>query len=145
MFSRFLSDVVTIRLQGAEEIYDLHMVGKRFGESPSILGTGLDLLNWNPKEKREAQDKPESVAKLHHNNGWGFRYVMIDAYQQFGNRLLNEIYAKLTLAERAGKKINGKQTLQAILTDLSGMPFNEYGKQATQRQEAFLADHRVSK
>ena len=144
MFARFLSDVVTMRLQGANEIYDLHMVGKRFGESPSILGSGLDLMNWNPKEKREAKDKPESVAKLHHNNGWGFRYVMIDAYQQFGNELLNRIHAKAVIAAKNKKAFNGKKTIQAILADLSGMPYNQYGKQASQRQEAHLANHRVS-
>ncbi len=145
VFSRFLSDVVTMRLQGAQEIYDLHMVGKRFGESPSILGAGLDLMNWNPKEKREAQDKPEALVKLHHNNGWGFRYVMIDAYQQFGNKLLNEIHAKVVLAAKSKQKFDGKKSIQNILADLSGMSFNEYGKQATKRQEAHLAEQRVSK
>ena len=144
VFSRFLSDVVTIKLQGAVEIYDLQMVSKRFWESPAILGTGLDLLNWNPKEKREAQDKPESKMWLNHKNGSGFRYVLVDAYQQFGNNLLNEIYNNLTLAQRAGKKINGKQTLHQILAKLSGMSFDEYGKQATKRQQAFLEEQRVN-
>lgn len=145
MFSRFLSDVVTMRLQGANEIYDLHMVGKRFGESPSILGSGLDLLNWNPKENREAKDKPESVVKLRHNNGWGFRYVMIDAYQQFGNELLNRIHAKVVIAAKNRRTFESKKAIQGILADLSGMSYNEYGKQASKRQESLLAEHRVSK
>ncbi|MBT5901474.1 MAG: hypothetical protein HOH58_05130 [Opitutaceae bacterium] len=144
-FSRFLSDVVTIKLQGAEEIYDHHMVGKRFGESPQILGAGYDPLNWNKKEKRKAPDKPEAIVKLNHKSSWGLRYVLIDAYQRFGDELLDRIRVQLTAANTSRKKINGESMIKAVVSDLAGMPFDDFGKRAARAQEAKLAEFRINK
>ena len=137
--------MVTIKLQGAEEIYDRHMVGKRFGESPQILGAGYDPLNWNKKEKRKAPDKPEAIVKLNHKSSWGLRYVLIDAYQRFGDELLDRIRVQLTAANTSRKKINGESMIKAVVSDLAGMPFDDFGKRAARAQEAKLAEFRINK
>lgn len=139
VFSRFLSDVVTIKLQGAEEIYSLHMVGKRFGESPRALGLGLDVLNWNKGEDREAQDKPEAVVRLgNYKSTWGIRFLLIDAYVRHGDELTNRILTQLAAQKESRKKIDGKAMIREIIEDISGLPYDEFGKRAMRTQEAAL-------
>ena len=145
VFARFLSDVITIKLQGAEEIYDLHMVSKRINESPRVLGIGLDLLNWNKGEKREAVDRPEADAKISPRGHAGFRYVLIDAYQRFGDSLVDAIRTRLLAQAESRQKINGQAMLTQIIAELSGLPFEKFAQRAKTTQEAHLAAHRVTK
>lgn len=144
VFARLLSDVVTIRLQGAEEIYSLQMLSKRLWESPRWLGVELDLLNWNKGEKREAQNKPESLYQLGYQDARGMRYVLIDAYQRFGDNLLKEIRAEMLAANADKRKINGQQMLREVIAKLSGMTYEEFGQRAVQVQEEQLALHKIT-
>lgn len=144
ILARFLSDVVTIKLQGAEEIYSLHMLSKRLGESPRYLGLDLDVLNWNKGEDREAKTKPESVVKLHHKNNRGFRYLLIDAYQRHGDELVDRIKIQLLAQKSSRKKIDGKSMIKDIIEELSGLSFDKFGQRAMRAQEAQLARHKVS-
>lgn len=144
MLARFLSDITTIKLQDADEIYALHMLTKRLNESPRSLGMGLDLLNWNPRETRQALDEPETVARVYPKSTWGFRYVMIDAYQRFGETLVERIRERLLAQKAARKKTDGQQLVADIIAELSDMPFDDFVKRAVSTQEAHLASHRLT-
>ncbi len=145
VLAQFLSDVVTIKTQGADEIYSLQMLQKRLGESPNWLGVQLDLLNWNPGEKRKARDQPESVMQLGAGNPRGLRYVMIDAYQRFGDTLVDQIRAQLLARKSTREKTSGREMLQAIISELSGMPYGEFAKRAIRVQQDHLARHRITR
>lgn len=138
VFARFLSDVVTIKLQGVDEIYSLHMLSKRLGDSPRVLGLGLDLLNWNKGEKRVATDRPEADARLSLGSTTGFRYVLIDAYQRFGNALVDRIRDRLLAQKAERKSINGRTLLTQIIEELSGMTYTDFAGRAKITQETNL-------
>ncbi len=144
VLAQFLSDVVTIKTQGAEEIYSLQMLQKRLGESPRWLGVKLDLLNWSPGEKRQARDVPESVMQLGAGNLRGFRYVLIDAYQRFGDGLVDQIRAQLLAQKSTRQKIEGMEMMRGIISEMSGMPYNEFAKRAVRVQQDQLARHRIT-
>jgi hypothetical protein len=145
VFARFLSDIITIKLQGADEIYSLHMLSKRLGESPRALGLGLDLLNWNKGEKREAVDKPEAEAQLSPASPGGFRYIMIDAHQRWGDPFVEKIRNRLQAQKALRQRINGRTMLTEIIEELSGMPYAEFAQRAKSTQEARLAEHSLAR
>jgi hypothetical protein len=145
ILAQFLSDVVTIKTQGVDEIYSLQMLQKRLGESPNWLGVKLDLLNWNPGEKRKARDEPEAVLPLGPGHPRGVRYVMIDAYQRFGDTLVDRIRAQLLALKGAREKAGGREMLQAIIAELAGMPYGEFAKRAIRVQQENLARHRITR
>lgn len=145
VFARFLSDVVTLELQGAEEIYSLHMLSKRLSESPRTLGVGLDLLNWNKGEKREAIDHPEAEARISPASPGGFRFVMIDAYQRLSEPFLEKIRSRLLAQKELRQPISGQAMLTQIIEELSGMPYDDFVQRAKVTQEANLAQHKLSR
>jgi len=145
VLARFLSDVITIKLQGAGEIYALHMLSKRLGESPRALGLGLDLLNWNKGEKREAMDKPEAEARISLTSPGGFRFVMIDAYQRLGEPFTAKIRSRLLAQKEARRSINGRAMLTQVIAELSGVPYEEFAQRAKITQEAHLAQHKLTR
>lgn len=145
VFARFLSDIVTVRLQGAEEIYSLHMLSKRLGESPRSLGLGLDLLNWNKGEKRKAADRPEADARISPASPGGFRFVLLDAYQRFGEPLLEKIRSRLLAQKEQRRPANGQAMLTQVIEELSGMPYAEFAQRAKTTQEAHLAQHKLTR
>jgi len=145
VLSRFLSDLVTIKLQGADEIYALHMLSKRLGESPRALGVGLDLLNWNKGEKREAPDKPEAEPRLSLTSPAGFRFVLIDAHQRFGEPFVERLRTRLLAQKEKRERINGRTLLTQLIEELSGQPFAEFASRAKATQEAQLARHRLTR
>jgi len=145
VFSRFLSDVVTLKLQGAEEIYSLYMLSKRLGESPRTLGVGLDLLNWNKGEKRKAADKPEAEARIAPASPGGFRFVMVDAYQRLGEPFVEKIRSRLLAQKALRQSIKGQGMLTQIIEELSGMPYREFAERARITQEANLAHYKITR
>jgi hypothetical protein len=145
VFARFLSDVVTIKLQGVGEIYSLHMLSKRLSESPRTLGLGLDLLNWNKGEKRDAIDRPEADARISSTSTGGFRFVMIDAYQRAGATFIDKIKARLLAQKETRQPINGQTMLTQIIEELSGLPYAEFAQRAVITQEARLAQHKITR
>ncbi len=145
VLARFLSDIVTIKLQGVEEIYALHMLNKRLSESPRTLGLGLDLLNWNKGEKREAIDQPEAEAHIFPASAGGFRFVMIDAHQRWGEPFMEKIRTRLLAQKEARRSINGQAMLSQIIAELSGMSYDAFVLQAKITQEAHLARHKLSR
>lgn len=146
VFSRYLSDVVTIKLQGAEEIYSLHMTSKRFGESPQILGVGMDTLNWNKGEGRAFVENPETIVRLgNYHNTWGTRFLLIDAYQRHGDVIIDRIRTRLLSAQKSRKKINAKAMIREIIEDLSGLSYDQFGKRAMRTQEAELEKFSITR
>jgi len=145
VLSRFLSDVVIIKLQGAKEIYSHHMLQKRLGESPRALGLGLDLLNWNKGEVRESVDKPEAEARIAPGSLGGFRYVMIDAYQRLGEPLIEKIRSRLLKQKELRQTVSGQALLTEIIAELSGLPYSEFARRAKFTQEAHLAQHQLNR
>ncbi len=145
VLARFLSDVVTLKLQGADEIYALHMLNKRLGESPRVLGVGLDLLNWNKGEKREAVDKPEAEARISLASPGGFRFVLIDAYQRAGEPFVEKIRSRLLAQKASRQKIQGRAMLAEIIAEVSGLPFAEFAQRAKLAQEVQLARLRLTR
>lgn len=145
VFARFLSDVVTIKLQGADEIYSLHMLSKRLGESPRTLGVGLDLLNWNKGEKREAVDKPEAKVRLSFENPTGFRYLLIDAYQRHGDAFVEQIRRRLLAQKEKKERVPGRTVFIQAIEELAGMPYAEFAKRAKATQDAQLARHELTR
>lgn len=144
VFARFLSDVVTLKLEGAGEIYALHMLNKRLGESPRALGVGLDLLNWNKGEKREAPDQPEAEARIAPGSPGGFRFVLIDAYQRTGDAFLEKIRIRLLAQKELRQKIKGQAMLTEIIAEVSGLTYAEFAQRAKIAQEANLAQHALT-
>ncbi len=142
VLARFLSDVVTIKLQGVGEIYSLQLVQQRLHESPRALGLGLDLLNWNRGEKREAVERAESEPRISTGSPAGFRFVMIDAYQRFGEPMIAAIRGRLLAQKELRQRIGGRAMLTAVIEELSGMPYEEFARRAKRVQEAALARHR---
>jgi hypothetical protein len=145
VLARFLSDVVTIKLQGAEEIYSLHMLSKRLSECPRALGVGLDLLNWNKGEKREAIDKPEAEARISPATAGGFRFVLLDAYQRFGDTLVEKVKGRLLAQKEARKAIHGQTMFTQVIEELGGMPYAEFAERAKLTQEARLAEYKLTR
>lgn len=143
VFAQFLSDVITIRLQGAGEIYALHMLRKRLNDCPRILGLGLDLLNWNRRENRQAIDRPEAEPRISPASAGGFRFVMIDAYQRFGEPLIDTIRNRLPAPKEARQPINGQSMLLEVIEEISGMPYPQFAQRARAAQEAHLARHKA--
>ncbi len=144
VLARFLSDVVTIKLQGAKEIYSLHMLQKRLSESPRALGASLDLLNWNKGEERKATNRPEAEARISPGQQSGFRYVLIDAYQRFGDAFLTSLSDKLKEQKAAKQRVNGRGLFTQLIEQHAGLPYEEYAKRAKATQEAHLAQYKVT-
>ena len=141
----FFSDVVTIKLQGADEIYSYHLLAKRINESPRTLGIGLDLLNWNNGEKREGTEEPEAAIRLHAKSTSGFRFVMIEAYQRFGDTLVDMIRTRLLAQKQTRGKTNGEVMLQDIIAELSGLRYEQFRDEAIRNQQEQLERHRVTR
>ncbi len=145
VLARFLSDLVTIKLQGADEIYALHMLNKRLGETPRVLGVGLDLLNWNQGEKREAPDRPEADARITVTSPGGFRYVMIDAYQRLGEPFVEQLRRGLAAQRDAAERVNARALVTRIIAEAAGLPYEEFAERARIEQEARLNRHKLTR
>ncbi len=145
ILAQFLSDVVTIKTQGADEIYSLQMLHKRLGESPNGLGVKLDLLNWNPGEKRRAKDEPEAVIRLGVGGARGLRHVLIEAYQRFGDTVVERIAARLEEQQKLGRKTFGVELVRAVVAEVSGEPYDQFAARAVKHQQEQLARHRLTR
>lgn len=145
ILAQFLSDVVTIKTQGADEIYSLQMLHKRLGESPNGLGVKLDLLNWNPGEKRRAKDEPEAVLRLGVGGARGLRHVLIEAYQRFGDTVVERIAARLEEQQKLGRKTFGVELVRAVVAEVSGEPYDQFAARAVKHQQEQLARHRLTR
>jgi len=145
ILAQFLSDVVTIKTQGADEIYSLQMLHKRLGESPNGLGVKLDLLNWNPGEKRRAKDEPEAMMRLGVGGARGLRHVLIEAYQRFGDTVVERIAARLEEQQKLGRKTVGVELVRAVVAEVSGEPYDQFAARAVKHQQEQLARHRLTR
>lgn len=136
----FLTDVTTMKHEGVQEIYDLEMYTK-VGCRTNLLGVGFDLLNWNEGEERSVPYDPSVIRKanVNFNSPSGARFVLLDAYRRYGDRVVELLREKtLPQKDRKAQPVSGKQLVKSVLAEVSGMPANIYIKKAEKAQLAEL-------
>ena len=138
----FLHDVATMRIRGVEDIYEQEMLTK-IPVNNNILGTGFDLLNWNPDEDRSVGYNPRANqgVSINFNNPKGARFILIDAFRRWPDKLLTTFQAKLADQKRA--TLTGQELIRQVLQEVSGMPADVYIEKAGQAQKAELERYRV--
>jgi len=135
----FLNDVVTVKRYGFKEVYDLYLT-QQFANSKSVLGKDLDLLNWHEGENR----KGESVNRnrriwLNFDRPGGARFVMLDAYLRYGDKLIDALREKLTSLK---KSEDGKELIQKVIAEVSNVPAEKYIPAAIKAQKTGLEQFR---
>ena len=138
----FLHDVATMRLRGTDDIYEQEMLTK-IPVNNNILGTGFDLLNWNPGEERSVHYNPKANqgVGINFNNPSGARFILIDAYRRWPDKLLATFQRKLAEQKRA--TLTGQELVRQVLEEVSGMPADIYIEKAAQAQRAVLESYRI--
>ncbi len=138
----FLHDVATMRIRGVEDIYEQEMLTK-IPVNNNILGTGFDLLNWNPGEDRSVGYNPKTNQgiTINFNQPQGARFILIDAFRRWPGKLITTFQTKLAEQKRA--TLTGQELIKQVLEEVSGMPADIYIRKAAQAQKAVLEQHRV--
>lgn len=140
VLTAFLTDVTTIKHEGVREIYDLEMYTKLACKT-NLLGVGVDLLNWNEGEDRSLPYDPTVIRKpnVKFNNANGARFILLDAYRRYGNRVVEVLREKtLRQLDRKAPMVSGKELVKSVLEEVSGAPANAYIKAAEKAQLAEL-------
>ena len=70
------------------------------------------------------------------------RFVLIDAYQTFGDSLTDELRTRLKAARAAGGRFDGRALFETLLQDLTGKPYAQFAREAVDRQQEKLEAHR---
>ena len=136
---RFLSDVITVKRHGTKEIYSLY-AEQRFHLSPNILGTDLDLLNWNRGEKREGEHNGKTAKVwINYDSPGGARFIMLDAYMRYSNKFVDALRTNLSNLKR---KTSGKDVVRKTIEEISGVPFDVYVKNAIKAQKQMIEKYR---
>ena len=135
----FLNDVVTVNRYGFKEVYDLYLT-QQFANSKNVLGKDLDLLNWHAGENRQG----ESVNRnrkiwLNFDKPGGARFVMLDAYLRYGDRFVDTLREELTSSK---KRAVGKEIVESVIAEVSGVPAEKYIPAAIKAQRAGLEQYR---
>ncbi|MCB1120622.1 MAG: hypothetical protein KJT03_03665 [Verrucomicrobiae bacterium] len=140
VFSKLLSDIVTIQHQGTKEIYSLYTL-QRFHLSNNILGEGLDLLNWNPGEKRKGE-APNTDAKvfISFKNPNGARFIVLDTYMRYSDKFVEALRTNMAAMEK--KKGSGMEMMIQTIEEVTGAPFEKYEKIAIKAQKEMIEKYR---
>lgn len=140
VLAHFLHDVVTVRLQGVNEVYSFAMLQKA-PVNRNILGQGLDLLNWNDGENRSVDYDPEyqGQVRLNFDQVEGARFILLDAYRRYGDSLVVVLRNKLASLD---SKMSGKDLIKEVIAELSGVSADAYIKAAARAQRAELEKFR---
>ncbi|MBD5778831.1 hypothetical protein IEN85_04960 [Pelagicoccus sp. NFK12] len=138
LFAQFLDDIVTIKIWGADEIYE-HRILSSIPKNKNQLGEDLDLLNWRKRENRSVSYDPSTKVNIPHVGFGGpgsARFIMIDAYRRYGDSFLSALRQRiLNLEERA----DPRELILAAIEEVSGVPSDKYLPAATKAQRAELA------
>ncbi len=140
VLAAFLTDVTTIKHEGVGEIYDLEMYQKVACKN-NLLGVGFDLLNWNEGENRSVRYDPTVInkANVRFNNANGARFVLLDAYRRYGDKVVQALREKtLPQKEKGVNKVSGKALVRSVLAEVSGIPADRYIRMAEKAQLAEL-------
>lgn len=139
VLARFLSDVITTHRHGPKEIYSLYTL-QRFNLSKNVLGVNLDLLNWNPGEKREGvglRDNPRIW--INYKNPRGARFIMLDAYMRYTDRFLDAVRTNVA---NPRKSETGQDLFKRTIEEVTGIPFEKYEKMAIKAQKEMIEKYR---
>ena len=135
----FLNDVVTVNRYGFKEVYDLYLT-QQFANSKNVLGKDLDLLNWHEGEKRQGERvNRDRKIWLNYKNTQGVRFVLLDAYLRYGDKFVDTMREKLMSSK---KRIVGKDLIEDVIAEVSGVPAEKYIPAAIKAQRAGLEQFR---
>lgn len=135
----FLNDVVTVNRYGFKEVYDLYLT-QQFANSKNVLGKELDLLNWHEGEKRQGERvNRDRKIWLNYKNTQGVRFVLLDAYLRYGDKFVDTMREKLMSSK---KRIVGKDLIEDVIAEVSGVPAEKYIPAAIKAQRAGLEQFR---
>lgn len=137
--SQLLSDVITIKYHGTKEIYSLYAY-QRFELSKNVLGEDLDLLNWQPDEKRESEQKSRNNRVwINYKSPNGARWIALDAYMRYTDKFIDALRSNL---ENLKKKTSGQAVIEQTIEEVSGVTFEAYLKNATKAQTQMIEKYR---
>lgn len=137
VFAHLLNDIVTIKYWGVDSIYNAQMLAS-YTQNRNILGQGLDLLNWHPREKRKVNydpNKPHRAPRIDFENPRTARFILLDAYRRYGDALLEAIRERLASSDG---KVDAKEMLRQSLEQVSGVPADTYIPAASRAQKKEL-------
>ena len=145
VLSGMILDILTIRHVGVGELYDYEMLTK-IPARGNILGVGLDLLNWNPGEKRSVDYDPNEnrAVQVNFNNPQGARWVLVDAYRRYGMQVIDLLRDEIHSLREQKRKVSGKQLLKSVLSRITGTDADRYIKLAEKAQKEELEKFRYT-
>ena len=139
VFVNFLNDIAQIKALGVNEIYEIQAI-QRWQNSKSVLGEGLDLLNWRKGENRKGEDADRNAKIwINFDNPGGARFIALDAYMRYADRFLDAVRTRV-LNSKSG--FSGKELFKDAIEEVSGVPFEKYYPAARKAQIQRLESYR---
>ena len=139
VFVNFLNDIAQIKALGVNEIYEIQAI-QRWQNSTSVLGEGLDLLNWRKGENRKGEDANRNAKIwINFDNPGGARFIALDAYMRYADRFLDAVRTRV-LNSKSG--FSGKELFKEAIEEVSGVPFEKYYPAARKAQIQRLESYR---
>ncbi len=75
----------------------------------------------------------------------GLRHVLIEAYQRFGDTVVERIAARLEEQQKLGRKTFGVELVRTVVAEVSGEPYDQFAARAVKHQQEQLARHRLTR
>lgn len=120
----FFNDVAVLNHWSPDVIYARQMaVASK--KNKNQLGEDLDLLNWRKRERRKVdyEPVPNKVPDISFDSGLSARYILLDAYRRYGDRLVDALRKRVIEIDG---KISAKQLVREALQEASGIPTDKY-------------------
>jgi len=142
LMSSFLNDVITLQIQGLDEIYDFYVV-RRFLNSRNLMGKEIDPLNWNEGEERKVSRMlNKKRVSLNAKNAEGMRFVLLDVYLRYGDSFLNDFRERIVSLKTKGDiREIAYQSIEAV----TGVDADTYIKAAIKAQIAGIENFKKSR
>ena len=139
VFVTFLNDIAQVKALGVNEIYEIQAI-QRWQNSESVLGEGLDLLNWRKGENRKGEDaNPNAKVWINFDNPGGARFIVLDAYMRYSDRFLDAVRTRVLNAKSG---VSGQALFKEAIEEVSGVPFEKYYPAARKAQIQSLESYR---
>lgn len=139
VFVTFLNDIAQVKALGVNEIYEIQAI-QRWQNSESVLGEGLDLLNWRKGENRKGEDaNPNAKVWINFDNPGGARFIVLDAYMRYSDRFLDAVRTRVLNAKSG---VSGQSLFKEAIEEVSGVPFEKYYPAARKAQIQSLESYR---
>ena len=142
LMSSFLNDVITLQIQGLDEIYDFYVV-RRFMNSRNLMGKDIDPLNWNEGEERKVSRMLNARrVSLNARNAEGMRFVLLDVYLRYGDAFLNDFRERLVSLKTKG---DIREIVHQSIEAVTGVEADTYIKAAIKAQVAGIESFKKSR